>query len=102
MAGVLFLREARQIEICQHRGMDLYSYINNYSQNKTSLGIPKLVFHQADLIKYLATFLSVVSLILVTRREIHDWSFFIEPAIPISYTMPSGQRAEACCRLIKK
>jgi hypothetical protein len=33
--------------------MDLYSYINNYSQNKTSLEIPKLVFHQAHLVKYL-------------------------------------------------
>ena len=44
MAGVLFLREARQIEICQHRWMDLYSYINSYSQNKTSLEIPKLIF----------------------------------------------------------
>jgi hypothetical protein len=34
--------------------MDLYSYINNYSQNKTSLEIPKLVFHQAHLVKYLS------------------------------------------------
>jgi hypothetical protein len=34
--------------------MDLYSYINNNSQNKTSLEIPKLVFHQAHLVKYLA------------------------------------------------
>ena len=31
--------------------MDLYSYINSYSQNKTSLEIPRLVFHQAHLVK---------------------------------------------------
>ena len=33
--------------------MDLYSYINNYSQNKTSLELSKLVFHPAHLVKYL-------------------------------------------------
>jgi hypothetical protein len=33
--------------------MDLYSYINNYSQNQPSLEIPRLGFQQAHLVKYL-------------------------------------------------
>jgi len=63
--------------------MDLYSYINDYSQNKTSLEIPKLVFHQAYLVKYL----SVVgqdwdpfhdySLILFNKKALNECFLFL-------------------------